>query len=218
MHTIALNGRTVDVDAIRCGDLSPWDWHALTECAAVAAQLPAPLFVEIGTNTGRTARGIMTALNSLGLGPVEYVGVDPGAHAATCWNANVVTSRAGQSHRLRFFNVPSVEAAREVAAGSVAFAFVDGCHCEECASVDMDTWAPRIAPGGFLCLHDSHPALTGRKQKNWGHERRRPIGVRNAIESRSALLADLGFALHVEARNEANPDGPQKSTTVFRKA
>ena len=35
--------------------------------------------------------------------------------------------------------------------------FVDGGHTEEAARLDYDGWAPKVAPGGLLAIHDVFP-------------------------------------------------------------
>jgi len=35
--------------------------------------------------------------------------------------------------------------------------FVDGGHTEEAAQADYRAWAPHVAPGGFLVIHDVFP-------------------------------------------------------------
>jgi MMP 1-O-methyltransferase len=39
----------------------------------------------------------------------------------------------------------------------VAFLFIDGGHGSEPAHADFDTWAPHVAPGGTLAIHDVFP-------------------------------------------------------------
>ncbi|MBV1947513.1 class I SAM-dependent methyltransferase [Streptomyces sp. BV129] len=39
----------------------------------------------------------------------------------------------------------------------VAFVFVDGGHTDEHANADYEGWAPRVAPGGLLVIHDVFP-------------------------------------------------------------
>ena len=51
---------------------------------------------------------------------------------------------------------PSPVAARhwEVPLGLV---FVDGGHSQAAADADYEGWAPRVAPGGILAIHDLFP-------------------------------------------------------------
>ena len=35
--------------------------------------------------------------------------------------------------------------------------FIDGGHGSEVAHRDYDTWAPKVAPGGLLAVHDVFP-------------------------------------------------------------
>ena len=39
----------------------------------------------------------------------------------------------------------------------VALAFIDGSHTEAAATADYEAWAPLVAPGGLLAIHDVYP-------------------------------------------------------------
>ena len=39
----------------------------------------------------------------------------------------------------------------------VGLAFIDGGHTEQAARLDYDGWAPKVAPGGLLAIHDVFP-------------------------------------------------------------
>jgi len=39
----------------------------------------------------------------------------------------------------------------------LSFLFVDGGHGEEPAALDYEGWAPKVAPGGLLAIHDVFP-------------------------------------------------------------
>lgn len=39
----------------------------------------------------------------------------------------------------------------------LGFVFVDGGHTDEHATADYEGWAPHVAPGGLLAIHDVHP-------------------------------------------------------------
>lgn len=45
----------------------------------------------------------------------------------------------------------------------LSLVFIDGGHSEEDVRVDVEGWAPRVAGGGYLCMHDlfSDPARGG---------------------------------------------------------
>jgi MMP 1-O-methyltransferase len=47
--------------------------------------------------------------------------------------------------------------------GPASLLFIDGGHSEKAASADFEIWAPRVVPGGYLCIHDifADPAKGG---------------------------------------------------------
>jgi predicted O-methyltransferase YrrM len=41
--------------------------------------------------------------------------------------------------------------------GQAGFVFIDGGHTDEAAQADYEGWAPKVAPGGVLAIHDVFP-------------------------------------------------------------
>jgi predicted O-methyltransferase YrrM len=41
--------------------------------------------------------------------------------------------------------------------GAAGFVFIDGGHTDEAARADYEGWAPKLAPGGLLAIHDVFP-------------------------------------------------------------
>jgi predicted O-methyltransferase YrrM len=41
--------------------------------------------------------------------------------------------------------------------GAAGFVFIDGGHTDEAAQTDYEGWAPKLAPGGVLAIHDVFP-------------------------------------------------------------
>jgi predicted O-methyltransferase YrrM len=41
--------------------------------------------------------------------------------------------------------------------GTAGFVFIDGGHTDEAAQADYEGWAPKLAPGGLLAIHDVFP-------------------------------------------------------------
>ena len=66
----------------------------------------------------------------------------------------------------------------------IDFLFVDGDHSYEALRTDWESWSPHIAPGGIVCLHDSHPTTS------------RPIESAGSVRFTSeVILRDRRFAL-----------------------
>jgi hypothetical protein len=56
--------------------------------------------------------------------------------------------------RAVIMRVPSVEAAQWIADASLDMAFLDADHSEAGLLADIDAWAPKVRPGGWICGHD----------------------------------------------------------------
>jgi len=52
-----------------------------------------------------------------------------------------------------FIEAPAVHAAALVP-DPIYWVFCDGCHCHECVVGEIEAYATRIAPGGFMIFHD----------------------------------------------------------------
>jgi len=53
--------------------------------------------------------------------------------------------------------VARAEVLAEMWATPLAFLFLDGSHTDESAQRDLDSWAPHLAAGGVLAIHDVFP-------------------------------------------------------------
>jgi MMP 1-O-methyltransferase len=66
---------------------------------------------------------------------------------------DVVVPLVGRSHELaREWSLP------------LGLVFIDGGHSDSAARADLESWAPKVAPGGLLAIHDvfEDPAAGGR--------------------------------------------------------
>ena len=55
---------------------------------------------------------------------------------------------------LTVLQMPSVEAAKMFADGSVSFVMIDGAHDYKSVKADIAAWLPKMKPGGWLCGDD----------------------------------------------------------------
>jgi predicted O-methyltransferase YrrM len=70
------------------------------------------------------------------------------------FQANTLPKFASYGDRVVWHVMTSIEAAKEFAAASLDFAYIDACHAYECVVADLDAWFPKVRPGGLLCGHD----------------------------------------------------------------
>lgn len=78
--------------------------------------------------------------------------------------------RGGVAHIVNPVRLPSVEAARLYADGSLDFCFIDAAHDYESVRDDLAAWEPKVKPGGVLAGHDWNqwPGVNQAVTERWG--------------------------------------------------
>ncbi|WP_265692787.1 class I SAM-dependent methyltransferase [Streptomyces griseolus] len=144
--------------------MPPGNTASGTPCAAAteAAALGLPL-LEVGTYCGRST--ILLADAARAAGEQQQPGweyhdpslVDPEVGLTdTLPSFRRTLRRAGLEQHV----VALVGRSPQVAAvwgGRLGFVFIDGGHTDEHATADYEGWAPKLAEGGLLAVHDVFP-------------------------------------------------------------
>lgn len=151
------------------GSVTPLDHEALLWAAEEALTLEppelVPTFFEIGTHYAGTTRAMVDALMAE-TKKFRYITCD-----IHFWNTNP----RGENG---FFPIDKFEEAKKALVGvygrdvpvqmiegigskvadqvpdPIMWCFLDGCHCRPCVEAELAAYGSRIAPGGFLLLHD----------------------------------------------------------------
>ncbi len=108
------------------------------ECLWICSGLKDPLVVEIGTMGGHTKKFWTKLLKA------TYIGIDsnPNAQADVCGDSGSPQTR---------------DLVRQKTGGRRPnILFVDGNHSPGAVRKDWENWKDVIAPGGFICFHDTH--------------------------------------------------------------
>jgi hypothetical protein len=147
--------------------------HALAVEAGRA--LPGLPFLEVGSYCGRSTVWLGGAARQCGtvLFAVDHHrGSEENQAGWEHHDTSVVDPRIGKMDTLPFFRATIHDAGLEdvvfavvgqsplVAAAlatPVSFLFIDGGHGEEPARLDYEGWAPHVAMGGTLAIHDVFP-------------------------------------------------------------
>ena len=176
--------------------------------------------VEIGTFWGLTALTVVQVLNELSC-QSKFYSVDENqsywSHITRRvedwtpkqkWNENLSKYLPGIKC------IPSfVEQKSEDAVGlfnKIHWCLIDGCHCYECASKDIELYGSKIVPGGFLLIDDTKQ--WDNKQSQWYHDKKLPRrqAVIKAIKDSEVLQgftlvgeSHVGHGLQLWRRNSA---------------
>ncbi|MEU6327110.1 class I SAM-dependent methyltransferase [Streptomyces sp. NPDC047049] len=147
---------------------------ALYAAAAEAAALGLPL-VEVGTYCGRSTILLADAARTAGVMAVtvdHHRGSEEQQPGWEYHDPTVVDPEVGRMDTLPTFRrtlhaagledqvialvgrSPQAAAVWQAPAGLV---FIDGGHTDEHATADYEGWAPHVAPGGLLVIHDVFP-------------------------------------------------------------
>jgi len=120
------------------------------------------VFVEIGTNKGKSLACLLQALNALGQRRQVYC-VDPFENAAKFFPTRV--ARFAGEIPCRHIRLPSQRRdAGIIVTEPIAWLFIDGCHCYDCVLGDIDQWVPKVITGGTVVFHDFCPRFNYSKR------------------------------------------------------
>ena len=98
-------------------------------------------------------------------------------------------SHSRYNGKVRQLRMGSVDASQFFADESLAFVYVDGNHYYEWVKQDIESFWPKLEPGGILAGHDYFwPVDTAKNWTTWG-------GVRRAVQQEFAAREQLTFHL-----------------------
>ncbi|ARE76703.1 hypothetical protein B6R96_24465 [Streptomyces sp. Sge12] len=147
---------------------------ALYEAAAAAGSLGLPL-LEVGTYCGRSTILLADAAREAGVAAItvdHHRGSEEQQPGWEYHDPTVVDPEIGLMDTLPTFRrtlhragledhvIAIVGRSPQVAAtwgGELGFVFIDGGHTDEHATGDYEGWAPHVAVGGTLVIHDVFP-------------------------------------------------------------
>ncbi|MFD4869633.1 class I SAM-dependent methyltransferase [Streptomyces sp. NPDC058412] len=147
---------------------------ALYEAAAAAAGLGLPL-LEVGTYCGRSTILLADAAREAGVAAItvdHHRGSEEQQPGWEYHDPSVVDPEVGLMDTLPTFRrtlhkagledhvIAIVGRSPQVATawgGKLGFVFIDGGHTDEHAGGDYEGWAPHVAEGGTLVIHDVFP-------------------------------------------------------------
>jgi predicted O-methyltransferase YrrM len=131
---------------------------------AAASVPPGAAIIEIGSHHGRST----VILGRAKRAATELVAVDPfgdprwggGSEALAVFNANL--ARHGLADQVRHIRSFGADAGSRWTGGPVGLLFVDGAHDYATVLADLRAWAPHLAPGARVLMHDAYssPGVT----------------------------------------------------------
>ncbi|MFC5143982.1 class I SAM-dependent methyltransferase [Streptomyces aureoversilis] len=147
---------------------------ALHAAAEEAARLALPL-LEVGTYCGRSTILLAAAAREAGVTAVtvdHHRGSEEQQPGWEYHDASLVDEAVGRMDTLPAFRRTLHQAGLEehvvaivgrsplaasLWAAPLGLVFIDGGHTDEHATADYEGWAPHLAPGGLLVIHDVFP-------------------------------------------------------------
>ncbi len=159
--------------------------------------IPSPVGAEIGVFAGDMSAALLRSIPDLTLYMVDSWEGEGAAYTGDSgdWHASLSAEKqrayrakaekVTQDANGRAWIVPmrSHEAARTIPNRALDFVFIDADHSEEGCRSDIETWLPRLKPGGLLCGHD------------YGNTDFPKFGVTKAVDAfaeQHGLTVDLG--------------------------
>ena len=159
-------------------------------------------FIEIGMNSGETARGIKEYVEERGA-TLKYCGIDSGLLGKPQSPFMGALVLEGDSAEV------SPSAPDEVDA-----VFVDGCHSFNHVILDTFHYAPRVRAGGFLIYHDTAPHIQQTMREATGPDHPLFYNSVNAALLALRLREDNRWRLFTEGFDAESKIG---GMTVFQK-
>jgi predicted O-methyltransferase YrrM len=169
------------------GFMPPDEGLALYEAAAKAvSDLPGLPLGEVGTYCGKSTVYVGAAAKSGGTVVVtvdHHRGSEENQPGWEWHDTSLVDPEVGRLETLPAFRRTiagagledsviaivgrSEQVGRTLWSRPLAFLFLDGGHTEEQAQADYEAWAPHLAPGGTLVVHDVFPDPADGGQAPW---------------------------------------------------
>lgn len=172
--------RVLDVIARTKGFMPVEEGQALHDAVGPAlAAVPGGPVIEIGSYCGLSTLWLAAATSVAGASLVTVDHHRGSEEIQPGWehhDPEVVDARSGRMDSLPFLRRSledagleddvvvvvgrSVVVGRLLTSGRAGFAamvFIDGGHGDDLARLDHEVWAPAVAPGGVLAIHDVHP-------------------------------------------------------------
>lgn len=143
----------------RPGSLANWSGH-LAFANDLIAQTRPSLLVELGTHYGESYFGMCQSVFDNGLSCICYA-IDHwlGEEHAGNYGEEVFTEVNGYNNRCYkdfsyLLRATFDEALGQFSDESIDLLHIDGFHTYEAVSHDIDSWFPKVRPGGIILLHD----------------------------------------------------------------
>lgn len=139
--------------------LGAWTEHIFFAYDLVA-QLKPRLLVELGTDRGESYFAFCQSVLENGTGTkcyaIDHWRGDPhaGSYDETTFQAVEAHNRAHYGEFSTLLRSTFDAAAERFELESIDLLHIDGHHTEEAVRDDLETWLPKLRPGGILLLHD----------------------------------------------------------------
>lgn len=109
---------------------------------------------ELGVEAGHTHLALLEDCPDLTLiGVDRWLGIYRGRSRASMYPELQIAVRPYES-RSRLVRATTVAAAEDIPDGSLDFVFIDANHSEESVRADIEAWAPKLKPDGWITGHD----------------------------------------------------------------
>lgn len=195
---------------VKRGSVTDGDWCGLAESLIRVAPIirkERALVVEVGTLSGRTTRGIMDVLHRLDV-PVNVCAIDKEASSMAKWGVNAKRFKSDLVYTEFFHGDSSDIINRCFGKKKIAWAFVDGCHCQDCVTKDIEAIDRRMLVGGHICFHDAGDQCSRGMlvhERYHGDGKDRFYGVSEAIEESTCMRS---YRLFKKVDPIPRPGGP----------
>ena len=138
------------------------------------------LFIELGVLSAQGTVRLSSFISEL-YNSFRYIGVDYNSLKDVSHRWIRKTKNLFTTGRVMFIHGKSDFVGNNLDA-SIAFIFIDACHCYECVKKDIAAWRDKIELGGYMTFHDTGAKVQGRPVQDSHDGSVQEIQVVKAIE------------------------------------
>ena len=169
----------VDLTDIKKPKIHPEEFPIFGESVLSAWEKASGCYVEIGTNKAKGTAALMQLFSRYQLTATIHT-IDLAEYAQAAFLAQWKKFGVDLDVFFLYGSSHDPEIIDRVKEG-ICWLWIDGCHCFDCVSTDIELWFPKVVDGGFILFHDCNPTQITKRNVCSRTDHKHRVGVAGAI-------------------------------------